>query len=223
MGDGATATLSLRERTFDLLIADGHTPGNAELEVIRALPDVSATTAAIVTDREPSIKAAMDSVRMGVVCYMVKPVEGDDMISAVREGLSLARTAREIDATRDRLDSWCEDVERMARLVRNGGADTAQVSVDRFLKVTLHNLFVTLTGVKNLAEAVLDRGEKPTCRLLQCPREAAMMGAIREAVESLEKTKNAFKSKELGSLRRRLEDVLRSAEEPARHETTTFL
>ncbi|HRI38597.1 MAG TPA: hypothetical protein PLO50_08590, partial [Nitrospira sp.] len=48
------------------------------------------------------------------------------------------------------------------------------------------------------------------CRVLDCPRRVAYREALEGTVEVLEKTKFAFRSKELGLLRRKIEDLLRA-------------
>jgi regulator of cell morphogenesis and NO signaling len=68
-----------------------------------------------------------------------------------------------------------------------------------------------LTDLKNLAEALSeDSGEQDVCQLLTCPRLAILRGSLNESVQVLEKTKNSFKSKELGDLRKRLEALASS-------------
>ena len=49
---------------------------------------------------------------------------------------------------------------------------------------------------------------EPVCHLFRCPRLQVLKGLIQESVEVLERTKSSFRSKELGSLRKRLEQVL---------------
>jgi hypothetical protein len=47
-----------------------------------------------------------------------------------------------------------------------------------------------------------------TCPVVGCPRQQVLARAIRDAITTLERTRSAFKSKQLGSLRQRLERVL---------------
>jgi hypothetical protein len=46
------------------------------------------------------------------------------------------------------------------------------------------------------------------CRTLECPRQVAYREALECTVEVLEKTKGAFKSKDLGLLRKKIEMLL---------------
>ena len=47
-----------------------------------------------------------------------------------------------------------------------------------------------------------------TCPVMGCPRQQHLSRAIRDAITTLERTRSAFKSKQLGDLRHRLERVL---------------
>ncbi len=46
------------------------------------------------------------------------------------------------------------------------------------------------------------------CPVVGCPRQQVLERAIRDAIGTLEGTRSAFKSKQLGALRQRLERVL---------------
>ncbi len=48
----------------------------------------------------------------------------------------------------------------------------------------------------------------PACHLLSCPRLAELTGAMEDTIQVLEKTKRAFKSKDLGEIRKKLEKVI---------------
>ena len=55
-------------------------------------------------------------------------------------------------------------------------------------------------------------GEQNVCRLVDCPRLDTLIAALRNTIGVLETTKDAFKSKELGELRRRLEGLVQTGE-----------
>lgn len=46
------------------------------------------------------------------------------------------------------------------------------------------------------------------CPVVGCPRQQVLARAIRDAITTLERTRSAFKSRQLGELRVRLERVL---------------
>ena len=54
------------------------------------------------------------------------------------------------------------------------------------------------------------------CHLFDCPRLRRFSAALQETIETIEKSKSAFKSKELGDLRRRLEQLVKQGDIPCR-------
>ena len=60
----------------------------------------------------------------------------------------------------------------------------------------------------------VSHAEAPTdvCRMMECPRLTAYRAALEGTVEVLAKTKNSFRSKELGLLRTKIEQLLRADE-----------
>jgi hypothetical protein len=75
--------------------------------------------------------------------------------------------------------------------------------MNRFAKLSM-SLMTTISTVKRTCgDKTLD-----VCSLLNCPRLDAYERALRQTIEVLLQTKNAFKSKELAELRKKLEGVL---------------
>ena len=64
---------------------------------------------------------------------------------------------------------------------------------------TVHRLHASITGAETVADP---------CRVLKCSRLESLESAIQEGIDTIERTRTSFKSRELGTLRRRLKDVL---------------
>jgi len=77
--------------------------------------------------------------------------------------------------------------------------------------MTFQNLIDSLWDVKNMAQFLsVGRSNQEVCHLLTCPRLTFLKQGVEETVEILERTKNSFKSKELGDLRKKLEGLLKT-------------
>jgi two-component system response regulator HydG len=85
--DGASALNILAAEKVDLVLSDLNMPGNLKLELLREgrhhWPDVPV----IVITGAPSLPTAIESVRLGIADYLLKPVKYEDLISAVRKAL----------------------------------------------------------------------------------------------------------------------------------------
>lgn len=202
--DGATAARMLAAGApFDLLIADIKMPGNDALELVRAL-DRDVMPPVILVTGYPSLGTAIDAVGLPVVSYLVKPFEFDELLRHVTTAVGRHESRQALERTRARLDRWREDVDELSRTGPGLGSDA-------FVALTLRNVAASLVDLKRMVDGLV-RDDVPgdACQILNCPRGLALGEALQEAVSVLERTKQAFKSKELGDLRRKLELLLRT-------------
>ena len=207
--DAFQAAQRLAEADYDVLIADIKMPGNSELELVRRLPDRAKGLPVILVTGKPSLHSAIDSVGLPVVAYLVKPLELADLLTHVRVAVAQRRAYQAVSATHARLADWSRELADIARAIEAPSPDVAPVSVSAFLNLTLRNIAGALFDLTHLTGALAQDGDTPpACHLLHCPRPVALLGALREAISVLEKTKTAFKSKELAQLRKKLEGIV---------------
>lgn len=86
--DGTTALNILANEPVDLVLSDLSMPGNMKLELLHAgrsrWPDVPV----IVVTGAPSLPTAIESLRLGITDYLLKPVKYEDLLSAVNKALT---------------------------------------------------------------------------------------------------------------------------------------
>ena len=93
----------------------------------------------------------------------------------------------------------------------SSSSSTSKTPIDAFLQLTFQNIVGTLSDVIHLSETLAaDKELTEACHILSCPRHKVLNEALVETIEVLKATKGAFKSKELGALRTKLELLLRS-------------
>ncbi|MCE9552579.1 MAG: sigma-54 dependent transcriptional regulator [Planctomycetes bacterium] len=92
--DGEAALQALIREPFDLVLSDLNMPGNLKLELLqegrRRWPQVPL----IVITGAPSLPTAIESVRLGIMDYLLKPVKYDDLLSSVRRALAQSKRGR---------------------------------------------------------------------------------------------------------------------------------
>jgi two-component system response regulator HydG len=86
--DGAAALERLAHESFDLVLSDLNMPGNLRLELLREERDKWPNIPLIVVTGAPSLPSAIESVRLGITDYLLKPVKYEDLLSAVRRALA---------------------------------------------------------------------------------------------------------------------------------------
>jgi two-component system response regulator HydG len=89
--DATTAIEELTRRPFDLLLSDLNMPGNLKLELLHEGRTKWPTMPLIVITGAPSLPTAIESVRLGIADYLLKPVKYEDLLSSVRRTLAYAR------------------------------------------------------------------------------------------------------------------------------------
>ncbi|HPM83225.1 MAG TPA: response regulator, partial [Candidatus Anammoximicrobium sp.] len=97
VADASAALNALRRERFDLVLSDLNMPGNAQLELLREGRAQWPAVPLIVITGVPSLPTAIESLRLGIADYLLKPVSYRDLLSSIRRtlGRSAGRPARE--------------------------------------------------------------------------------------------------------------------------------
>jgi CheY-like chemotaxis protein len=207
--DAPEAVAALKGNPFDLLIADINMPGNPRLELIEGLPDLAPDTPVILITGHPSVATAAHSVQLPVLAYLLKPTPVEELLKWVRQGVGKSHLLCALRLLRTRLLGWQQDMENMEALLTDSSFKGSALPMEEFLALTMRNMANSLLDIKHLTESIV-RHEPvdAVCHLINCPRLDVLQDAISETVKVLHKTKGAFKSKELGDLRRKLEAMV---------------
>ena len=208
--DAIVAAELLRSAEYDLLIADIKMQGNFELEFIRALPEIAEGMPVILVTGYPSLRSAIESIQLPVAAYLVKPFEFEELLVQVQISVKNYQFCKALRDNRKRLVSWSEDlkgIEEEQNIMPRGGFPSP---IDDFLTLTFQNIAGALSDLKHLTESFsTGSSHQEVCHLLNCPRLNTLNKSLVETIDILEKTKSAFKSKELGILRRNLEELVK--------------
>jgi len=209
--DGATAANMVRGERYDLLIADIRMPGNPELELVKEIAHADPGLPVILVTGYPALHSAMQSVDLPVWAYMLKPIDFDDLLPRVRSAVQYHRRYQIIRHSQRRLQEWGDHVEVVESVMRRTPGEAAHVPVNAFATLTLRNVSAALSDLQQLIDSLTSAAGHPdVCHLLECPRPVTLCAGIRDAISVLERTKRSFKSRDLGELRQRLQDLLDS-------------
>jgi CheY-like chemotaxis protein len=211
VSDGIAAADALRSGCYDLLIADIKMPGNPQLELIRDLPRIAEGMPVVLVTGYPSIKSAIQSIQLPVAAYMVKPIDFGELLAQVQASIERFQIYRTICSVRQGLQKWHKDLEAIEEVLTGKSEGGSSAAMDAFFELTFQNIVGALLDMKHLAEAMAarnaDQESLEPCHLLNCPKLNVLSDALVETISVLEKTKNAFKSKDLGRLRQKLEGI----------------
>jgi CheY-like chemotaxis protein len=202
--DGHEAARKLRETRYDLLISDIRMPGNPDLELLQALPEPNRDLPVILMTGYPSAETAIRAVNRAVLAYLVKPMEFQDLLIQVQRGVAQRRIQSAVNASARKIQDWAGEMAQLAA----GFSDPGGVAVPRLLGAMLGRMGETLIDMKHLVDLGegLDGGQ--ACSVRNCPRLENYQRIFQEGIEVLEKTKSAFKSRNLEELRRKMESAV---------------
>lgn len=190
----------LKAGAFDLLLLDVHMPGNSNLEILEAKAKCEDMTPVIVVSGRADPDVIVRSFRLSAVDWLSKPILPKDLVDRVGVALERARSLASVRKARSDVQRW---LDSMTAMTPGEGLSMESYISQSFL------LMAQLSA--NLQSAVASqRATNDLCRNLHCPRRVSLEGAVGRAIDTLERTRNNFKSRELGELRTDLEQVLDS-------------
>ncbi len=77
----------LQEHSFDLILSDLNMPGNLKLELLKEGRTKYSHIPMIVITGVPSIPSAIESVRLGIADYLLKPVKFEELLAAIKRAI----------------------------------------------------------------------------------------------------------------------------------------
>ncbi|MHC4756619.1 MAG: response regulator [Planctomycetota bacterium] len=209
VSDATSAVDKLKENRYDLLIADIKMPGNPDLELVRDLPSIAQGLSVILVTAYPSRDSAIKAVGLPVVSYLVKPVDFDELLRQVHKAVEKNKLYKAVINARQRLEYWQEGLSGLEEAIKSTSGEGFSASAKSFMDLTYGNVAGALTDIKNITVDKLEENvNTPVCNLLNCPRLGELKKGVEETIRVLEKSKGAFKSRELGILRKNLEKLL---------------
>lgn len=114
------------------------------------------------------------------------------------------RNVRVLNDSRQRLQDWDREIERIQLLLQQSTASDRQATMQSYLRLTLRHLAVGLIELEHL---LIQDGERLGTD--QVVEKQDLLNAVRKTVGILQQTKDHFKSKELGELRKELETLIK--------------
>jgi DNA-binding NarL/FixJ family response regulator len=109
VASGFDAARALDEGVCDVALVDINMPGNQRLEFIKQRPDERRSVPIVIITGYPSFETAVDALRLGVVDYVIKPVNPEVLFvrldEAIQKGKLLA-LIDEADRRAAQLSTW---------------------------------------------------------------------------------------------------------------------
>jgi CheY-like chemotaxis protein len=203
-GSAAEAIELLRTKEYDVLLADINMPGNAGLELIAGLPAVIEGLPVILITGEPTVETASRSVGLRVRAYLTKPPDVAELCHLLNTAVTECRDLRLLKDHRQRIQNWDRELEHILRLLQQSPESDRRATMQSYVRLTLRQLVVGLIELEHL---LIHDGERLGTDV--AVEKQQLLNAVGKTIGVLQKTKDHFKSKELGELRKELETMIR--------------
>lgn len=214
--DSHELSQALTGSEFDLLITDLNMPGNHVMKKVQDLREQAKIMPVIVITGYPSVPTAVESVHLNVLEYMIKPIHFPELLDAVKRGLhyrnvlnSLSQFRREAEQRRQNL-AHLEETLGTFLVTLNADSSKSKLADPHIRELELHRASHpgTLDDQKHARQSSLHEDSTPSMTDYFRLRES-----VYHTIHILQKTKSAFRSKDLAGLRKHLEQVLRETTE----------
>lgn len=196
--DASELSHALGSSEFDLLITDLNMPGNRIMEKVSELREHAKLLPVIVVTGYPSIPTAVESVRLNVLEYLIKPVNFPILLDAVKRGIQHKQTLGTLSRARIEAERRTESLVNLEETL-----STFPLSVD---KESSEATLLTLTDPSHISSH-----SQPNSEATSTPSMTdyfRLRESVFHTIQVLQKTKSAFRSKDLAGLRKYLEEVL---------------
>jgi two-component system response regulator HydG len=147
--NGYEALEALSKQEFDLVLSDLNMPGNLKFELLHQGRQRWPHMPLIVVTGAPSLPSAIESVRLGITDYLLKPVKYEDLLSSIRR--ALAHRARPLAE----LKQLAEGDPRYPDVV--GASPPMQELFEIIDRVSLNDANVLITGESGTGKEVVAR------------------------------------------------------------------
>ena len=182
------AEQALMHRSFDLIVSDVHLPGNNRLEWVERILQGDLPPPVLLLTGNPELETTLRAANLPIAGYLVKPPDFSALGDLSRRLISDHRYRIELRALS----------QEATQLLTTDDQGAARDPLRAKLRQLSHCL---------AAEA--SRSPRSTAR--PGDAEAGWRIAVSETISVLEKTRHSFRSKELGQLRQRLQQMLARA------------
>jgi CheY-like chemotaxis protein len=212
------AASRLLSNTYDVMISDIRMSGNMQMEFLREVRQRYPDLPILVVTGYPSLETALVSLRLSFVEYLLKPIDWPQMRHAIVQAVERGRRLRALRKGSDEAVGPNNKPIPMERALAAPDTATSEEGLNwplkQYLAQCVEQMNVLSTNIQQtLAGIRMETSPAPSdvCEFMQCPRQGAYKQAVFDTIEVLERTKHAFKSKDLGELRRRLEALLKES------------
>lgn len=152
--DGEEALTLCRELKPDIILTDIRMPGINGLDFIKTLHDEKNNTKIIIISGYSDFNYARQAIKIGVVDYILKPVENAELINIVKKCIRHIEAEAYKDSLIEQAESGKRITEKLAGYVNGPGNVRKRNTIERAINFINDNYDKTLT-LNDISEEVM--------------------------------------------------------------------
>jgi DNA-binding response OmpR family regulator len=207
--DADEALKKITDNQYDLIIADIKMQGNVNLELVKNLSQIQNQISIILVTGYPSQQTATESVSLPVSAYLTKPVDFAELLQKTKAAVKVNQLYKTIAATRHNLKIWVEQLQIIELTIQGGKCNCFDEALKSFLEITTMKIDDTFNSIRRAID-LLDGMDSQTqiCKVMKCPKLDDLTNGLEQTVASLTNSRELYKSKQLATIRVKLEKLL---------------
>jgi len=210
IAENAEQTLKkLSQKNYDLLITDIKMPGNLNLELVKKAVSEHPAMSIILITGYPSQQTAIAAVTLPVTAYILKPLDFPELLQKTKSAVKASMLYKTVNRTKNNLMKWVEELENIELTLQQNRYDAFDTALKSFLSITTAKIDETFENIR-LVTFLLDdiKPHTQVCKIMYCPKLSDLTDGIQQAVNSIKKSREIYKSKQLAEIRTKLEKLL---------------
>ncbi len=209
--DAESVVAMLKSNDYDLLISDIRMPGNSDLELISNISKINNCMPVILVTAYPSIDNTIQALKLNVCDYLIKPVDFEELLTLVNKVIATGSIHHDVKMeVRKSITKWRLELDKVEKVIGRSSTDSPLGTFNYYLDTSYKNIFETLLNLRKITKmAVVGNDDQPVNQPVYLNgMRAELKEVLEDTIKVLKKTKNSFKSKDIGELRKKLEKVL---------------
>ncbi|HTI14546.1 MAG TPA: hybrid sensor histidine kinase/response regulator [Dictyobacter sp.] len=151
--------LSMRE--YDAIICDVKLPGMSGLDLLVKAHEVQPETPVLLVTGHDEHPLAIEALRRGAYDYIVKPIDRDSFVAALRRALQTRQLRRQVQEKQRAVEQYASSLEQLVEQrtaeLQNTNAEltTTSAAKDAMLRMVVHELAGPLGSLKGMTQYLL--------------------------------------------------------------------
>ena len=143
----------IQEHDYDAIVSDIKMPGMDGLELLEKIHEVRPDTPVLLITGHGEHDLAIRALRGGAYDYILKPIDRDAFVAALRRAIQACQLRRQVLAQHIALGQHAKALENMVQK-RTHELVEANATKDKFLSIVAHELKAPLSNLKNIAQVL---------------------------------------------------------------------